>query len=153
MFSDLCQGVLDELQEVGVGRGSARAVAHVGVELMLDGALSSDADTLAVYTQAIAADAAHDLIGALSRASGQEATRYLVLLQRLRGSGIPSAYMDLDFVTMRLQQALAPRRRLALLPDDLPRVRNALMMAQPRVTAMADLLTQYVFTRVGLPPG
>src|SRR6187431_2746251 len=45
-FVRMCASALEELEARGVSRAAARAVGHVGSELLIDGALSTRADAL-----------------------------------------------------------------------------------------------------------
>jgi acyl carrier protein phosphodiesterase len=137
------------LSEAGVGRGTARAVAHVGTELLLDGALSRD-DTRAVraYRAALEIGAHERLVDHLDLAGSANAQAMHDGLIRLAGAPIPEGYREAAFVFARLRSILARRPRLAMQDGDLARVQQYLEEIQPRVTQLAPELLEQV--RVGL---
>ena len=112
-----------DLRDAGVQLGAARAVGHVGWELLLDGTLlrtPADAafqDALALVDRATAVVAPGDRArwGAFLDAWGRGRTRP----HRLR-------YDDPAWVANRLVAILAPRPRLALPADRVPAVRATL---------------------------
>jgi hypothetical protein len=53
VFRELVAGARVELSRLGLSRGSARAVAHVGVEILLDGVLAGDEAASAAYRAAL----------------------------------------------------------------------------------------------------
>lgn len=143
-FCELVSGGVRSLQRRGIARGSARAVAHVGIELLLDGELASDrtrANGLAPYRAALRAG--HAL--AESGGAGPEATtRFPQLLSRLEAAPIPLAYRDPSFVAQRLERILADRPRLALHPGDERAVTAWLTDVQPAVRETRCILTTHV---------
>lgn len=140
LFVGACaQGVL-ALTDTGVPRGPARAVAHVGFEMLLDGALAGHHDA-APYRTALAT-------GRATTPPGSEPMawrRLQTLCARLQAAPVPDAYADPGFVADRLQTILAGRPRLALRPqDDLP-VRTYCRRARDlawdaRATLVSDVL-------------
>ena len=110
-----------ELIELSVPKGPARAVAHVGVELMLDGALAEHAEDKQAYLAALNAD--RELPGILWDNPG-DCSKMLRLLERLtadHGSGILTD--DPARLLARLRVVLAPRPRLALTDPHIPAVK------------------------------
>lgn len=109
---------VDALEAAGLGRGPARAVAHVGIELLLDGLLLDDPPLEAAYLEAVALPVA-ELELSFHR---DGAARFEALQERLQSHGLPDDYRWPDRVALRLEQILARRPRLALSPADRPRV-------------------------------
>jgi hypothetical protein len=111
-FTDLLVWATRSLRERGLGRGPARAVAHVGVELFLDGELARRARAREVYLRSLieaeSARAPFEWTDDVSR------ERWRAMVVRLRAGVIPDAYREPDFVAARLIGALAHRPRLAL---------------------------------------
>jgi hypothetical protein len=111
-FMDLLVWATRSLRERGLGRGPARAVAHVGVELFLDGELARRARAREVYLRSLveaeSARAPFEWTDDVSR------ERWRAMVVRLRAGAIPDAYREPDFVAARLIGALAHRPRLAL---------------------------------------
>jgi acyl carrier protein phosphodiesterase len=131
---------VDELEQAGLGRGAARAVAHVGPELLLDGLLLDDDLTAEAYLEAVALPAREDL-GLRFRDDG--ADRFVRLQQRLATHGLPEDYRSPERVALRLEQILSRRPRLALAPADRDRVVPFLERARETLRAgLGELLGQ-----------
>jgi hypothetical protein len=127
------------LAELGCARGPRRAVAHIGVELILDGVLVADAS----YREAFLAGLAADPAGVRWRdATGPE--RFAVLLSRLREHGVPDDLRDATSVTYRLQRILGPRPLLAPSYDDVRAIRIALVEIAPRVAIACEAVLRGV---------
>lgn len=137
-FTNLAAWASSSLIEAGVPRGGARAAAHVGIELCLDGVLAREASARAAYArslrQADGAGAPFVWRDEVSR------SRWRSLVARLRGGQVPDAYRDPDFVTDRLLGALARRPRLALSAHQAPSLRRFLPALAARVSAEAFAL-------------
>jgi hypothetical protein len=123
-FARLCSEAIARLGELGVGRGSARAVGHVGTELLLDGALSHDEAAVRRYTGALehALEAPIEDLVRL-REPGREPALHNGIA-RLMTAPVPHGYRDPEFVVARLHHMLARRPRLALRETDLSHVRD-----------------------------
>jgi acyl carrier protein phosphodiesterase len=130
-------GLMRELDErlaaLGCARGPRRAVAHIGVELLLDGVLVEEA----AYREAYAAGLAHDPGGVCWR-DDDAVPRFHGLLERLRAYGVPEDLKKPHAITQRLQRMLAHRPLLAPSPADLVAIDRALAAFQPRVEVAAD---------------
>lgn len=133
-FVALCQQGTEELESRGVGRGTSRASAHVGVELLLDGHLLADEEAREDYLRAIA------LPGELGLRFRRGEARFLELRERLATYGLPTDYRSPERVATRLRQILARRPRLAFADGDearvtpwLQEVRAELEMCLPRL--------------------
>jgi acyl carrier protein phosphodiesterase len=109
VFSALVQETITELSALGVERGPARAVGHIGVEMLIDGELVRHAEVGPAYLSALAAfqDVAHAL-DAKSRVPLE------ALVARLIRYGIPYDYERPEAVTARVSSVLARRPRLSL---------------------------------------
>jgi acyl carrier protein phosphodiesterase len=132
-FNAMCSEGILTLCAQGVERGTARAVAHVGTELLLDGVLCEDTHACERYR-----DALH--IGDGVRFSDLLALRHqddLPGLQRgiaqLASAPVPEGYRDLEFVAARLRHVLSRRPRLAMRDSDLPPVLDWLRGARTRL--------------------
>lgn len=121
----------DRLAHGGCARGPRRAVAHVGVELLLDGVLVDEAAYREAYSTAIASDAP-----VAWTADG--GTRFAMLRSRLRSYGVPDDLRTVDGIVARLARILAPRPLLAPSSDDLRAIHAALRGQQPRVEVAAE---------------
>jgi hypothetical protein len=143
-FVRLCAEAVDALDALGLGRGSARAVAHVGTELLLDGWLVGQGIGTGTYVAALG-DAGDDGLRGRVHWHGEEGTtRVAWLIDRLRDHGLPRDYADAHVVTDRLARALHRRPRLRLSPEALPRVEGWAEAFRPRVWAHAADLLQHV---------
>ena len=112
-FVRLCSTWGAELEQRGLTWGAARAVAHVGTEMLLDGLLLDHDATRRAYVDAITT--LHDpAIVAAMRVSGAGAERWSSVLARLRAHGPPDFYREPEVVADRLILILAGRPRLAV---------------------------------------
>lgn len=129
-------GLMRELDERllagGCARGPRRAVAHIGVELLLDGILVTDPTYRDAYTTALAHDPD------VTWRDPDDAPRFARLHARLRAHGVPDDLRDPASITTRLARMLAHRPLLAPSPTDLRAIASALTAFQPRLTAAAS---------------
>lgn len=129
-------GLMRELDEQlaagGCARGPRRAVAHIGVELLLDGVLVDDPGYRAAYLGGVAHDPA------LRWRDPEGPARFAVLLERLRTRGVPDDLQRPDAITIRIQRMLGHRPLLAPSPDELRTIREALAAFQPRVAIAVE---------------
>ncbi|MDB4972792.1 MAG: hypothetical protein JWN48_1133 [Myxococcaceae bacterium] len=139
-FVALLQETLDELSALGVPRGSARAVGHVGVEMFIDGELICEPAVAAAYTRALNVGAGLDHVF-LDRAGAE---RWELLRQRLIAYGAPYDYGHPESVLTRLQLMLRGRPRLAIDAAALPLLRQALPGLQRKVRAELSTLLSVV---------
>jgi hypothetical protein len=120
------------LLERGCARGPRRAVAHIGVELLLDGVLVGEPAYRDAYTRALAHDA---------RVVGREPedpARFTMLVTRLRAHGVPDDLRDPASITRRLARMLGHRPLLAPSPSDLIAIGDALVAYKPRVEVATE---------------
>lgn len=127
------RGLREDLRAAGLGTGPARAVAHAGWELLLDGALLGDGPTVDAYLAALGLPAS--AFGA--RLPDDERHRWSSAFARRRSAGPPTLYADAGRVAALLQRILARRRALAFDPGEVPRVAAVLTAHQPAVHSAA----------------
>jgi len=139
-FVALCVSGRQALEAAGVGRGAARAVAHVGSELLLDGWIARTQGISPHYDAALARGPA--LESALRWRRGIGERHWASLCARIEQSPIPTAYDDPAFVCERLVRILSRRPRLALVPAELPAVRQWLAGAREALPRSAASLLQ-----------
>lgn len=122
----------DQLQSDGLGRGPARAIAHVGPELLLDGAL----DHLAPTKKALATigQVKHELV---SLVNDEHQPRWLEHLDLVHSRPFPTDNDDPEAVARRLHRMLARRSRLSFEADHLSMVARRLEAAQPDIEQTA----------------
>jgi hypothetical protein len=148
-FRELTRSAFDWLLARGVERGRARAIAHVGVELLLDADLSRTEPVRQAYLAALHGGAAHDLGRHLSWAAPEGPFGFEDLRTRLLARGVPADDPAPEVTSQRLRRALSGRARLAL--DDAVTLvaRDWLTVAQPDVTARAAGLAREVAEQLG----
>jgi hypothetical protein len=143
-FCELCRWASEELQSAGVHRATARAVGHVGSELLLDGLLSDDTAARAAYARSLEPDVREPLAELLSLRGDMQPEELSALMARLAQAPLPEGYRDATFVLERLRRILGPRPRLAFKPSDLEPTAAWLQKAQQslheRGTAWVDTL-------------
>ena len=148
-FLAMCASGVAELTEQGVGRGAARAVAHVGTELLLDGRMSHDRASRAAYGDSLQYALTHELAETLALPDARDRARLHAGLARLHTAPVPEGYREPAFVLDRLENILARRPRLALQPADRPHVELFLTRARAHVNdTWLELLDQ---VRAALP--
>jgi acyl carrier protein phosphodiesterase len=144
-FVALQQHTLDALTELGIPRGTSRAVGHIGVEMLIDGELLADRSLAEAYMRALASEVALD-----EMFPNPEALAKLTrLLTRLAEHGVPYDYGDPDAVLWRLQLVLARRPRLAIADEFAPHVRQLLPSLQRAVRAALPALLSSVRDGLG----
>lgn len=135
---------LDErLAHGGCARGPRRAVAHIGVELLLDGVLVEEL----VYREAYTGGLAHSPEGIAWR-EPDDPPRFARLLDRLRSYGVPVDLQRPDAIAHRLHRMLSHRPLLAPNAADMTAIRAALVDYKPRVEVAADTVLRAL--RAGL---
>jgi hypothetical protein len=144
IFTSFCADAIARLTREGVERGTARAVAHVGVELTLDGVLSSHRESRALYSAALDVAISGGLEGALTVTPVESLGRLTTGLGRLARASIPEAYADPEVVADRLRMILASRPRLAMRPTDLAPVRDWAADVKPLVAERSQALLEQV---------
>jgi hypothetical protein len=115
-FNHRNQALRDTLLAAGVGRGAARACAHAGLEMLLDGGLvtdpavrgASDRTFAALAEPGPARDEVHALVGPADRAVWSER------LSQISASIDVGAYRSPDAVAERLFRMTHGRRRIEL---------------------------------------
>jgi hypothetical protein len=129
------------LTDRGLGRGPARACAHVGVELLLDGALHADAAARHRFRRVLdSLGNRHDVLAPLVRAEHRDDwARHLGTVAAHRG--LP-AHHDPDDVARRLHRICGRRPRLAFAPASIPAVAEVLTDLAPSITLGAGGLVE-----------
>jgi hypothetical protein len=146
-FNDRSQALRDELLDAGVDRGAARACAHAGLEMLLDGALVTDArvrrasdDAFGILVEPGATrDAVHALAGDTERA------RWAERLQLIGTTIDVDAYRSAESIAHRLHRMTSGRARIELRASQVATVAQVLERSRPEVVADADgVLTRVV---------
>lgn len=133
-FVDLQLWAVRALGSAGLRRGPARGVAHVSIELLLDGVLAGDAGSQAAFRRGLGA------ADPFEWPDPPAAARWRALIARLRQGTIPDAYRDPFFVAERVTAILARRPRLALFPAETCAMQAFMAGLQQRVRVAAPQL-------------
>lgn len=143
-FVDALRNDVTVLEAAGLPRGAARASAHVGAELLLDGVLLEDDDVAVALGQAVdALDLAQ-----LGDLDDQQRERWAMLFDRMRGGMSRSVYASPEAVAERLRHLLARRPRLSLPPSCEPALVDHLAWRRAKVVAIAPCLVADVTATV-----
>jgi hypothetical protein len=132
VFRALESRALSELGGAGVAKGPRRAVAHIGVELLIDDALSTDDDARHVFQSALAWAARGGADGGVVWSAGSEPALGGLCARLLEG-GRRHARVTPERLAAQLCRILAQRPRLALEPRDLAAIEGWARRAQPEV--------------------
>lgn len=120
------------LERGGCARGPRRAVAHIGVELLLDGVLVENEAYRDEYILALEYEAP------LSWRNEGDAEKYEVLITRLRDYGVPMDLKKPEAIAHRMSRMLANRPLLAPSSQDMAVITVALIEHKPRVEIAAE---------------
>ena len=128
------------LSDDGVARGPARAVAHVGPELLIDGTLLADP---AVAEAVDASFAEIEVLGAaLASLVESDAASWERHLGKVQSWGLPTDYADPHAVAGRMHRILERRPRLSFDPSLVGRIGDRLATEQPGLDAgVPDLIS------------
>ncbi|HEY4104573.1 MAG TPA: hypothetical protein VGM44_11815 [Polyangiaceae bacterium] len=137
------------LRERGLSRGAARAVAHVGVELLIDGALPENAANEA-YLSALAAALTNDVASHIQWQAVEQEARFQHLCHNLRARGAPRRDAPPELVAERLRNILASRPRLAMDEAGQSVVTDWIVSSGPLIAAKAKLVVTEVEQRLAL---
>ena len=138
-FIKLCSAAFSLMTTDDVKRGTARAVAHVGTEMLLDGRLAKEVGNTEAFMHALT----HGVTGAGILWS-DDGKAFTDLHRRLTHWGNPADYADPSFVFARLRDALDHRPRLAIDEPDSDGV-------QKGIAALYDLVEQHWASLVAEP--
>jgi hypothetical protein len=134
-FAALTQDARIWLSEHGLARGSARAIAHVGVEILLDITLRTDEAAVAVYRAALLAGSNQGLGGQLAWHGELDIDRWEGLRQLLLERSSQPPFVGADQLAQRLERALHGRPRLELAATDRPIVATWVDSARAGIAA------------------
>lgn len=148
VFHALCLAATHALHEAGLRRGPARAIGHVGIELLLDGWLAAERGVPALYGEALALGPV--LAPAVVFRAERDPAPLVELCGRIAAAPLaPDAWCEPERLAARLVRILARRPRLALEARELPAVRAWAVGARREVGRAAPALLAEV--RRGMP--
>ncbi|HYP99483.1 MAG TPA: hypothetical protein VER96_12505 [Polyangiaceae bacterium] len=136
------------LSERGVSRGTARAVAHVGVELLLDAALAGESGANEAYLSAIDCATTVQVHGFIHWQTSEASERFRRLCHDLQQRGRFQENPESELVAERLRRILADRPRLAMDDHGLSVVREWVESARSQITSGAPELLREVERRL-----
>ena len=134
-FTGLVRELEERLARAGVSRGPMRAAGHVGVELLLDGALLDDATARAAYLAALD----HPVAAIRWRDDG-DPERFAILHARLRQHGVPEDLARPESVAYRVLRMTAHRPLLRASAGEADLIRRELAAIAPRVRVAAPTI-------------
>jgi hypothetical protein len=138
VFRELCSDAMRLLAERGVSRGTRRAVAHVGVELLLDVELAEDPRARSAYLAALKSARDPAVVSTLSWPADQQ-DRLVQLAARLEERS-DSAKPSTATLVERLARTLSGRPRLAMEDAARSHVADWVELCRVRVVASAPAL-------------
>jgi hypothetical protein len=143
-FVTLAQTAREALLGRGVARGPARALAHIGTEILLDENLGRDSEIETTYLRALeTADGAR-----LDWKRPQDGASLVEMTKYLRGRGIARTQPP-EVVARRLHRALESHPRLAFAAADEFRVAEWVDAFRPVVSEASDAVMRELQDRLG----
>lgn len=134
IFIELNRWALGELREQGVGKGPARAIAHMGTEMLIDAALAEDPRRLAPYLDALRAGREPELLHEHAPLAAE--LGWSELLLHLEEGGAKLHTPSSARLSFRFGRALAGRRLLEPNAEELRIAAATLAALFPRVQAL-----------------
>jgi hypothetical protein len=150
VFRELEQDGRAWLSKAGVAKGSRRALAHVGVEYLIDAELERHSPHWQGYAQALHFAGSAVCRDELQWGDAGVGERLTTLCQRIGASTRDTGTRRL---ASRLVATLASRARLALSSDDAPHVEPWLSECRPKVAALLPSLLDELTRELGAPDG
>jgi len=132
----------------GLPRGTARAVAHVGVELLLDAAFARENEANEAYLSAVDCALTEHVQGHIHWQASDAHERFRHLCLNLRSRGPVHENPAAELVAQRLRSILADRPRLAMDDHGQSVVREWVSSARPRINLGAPRLLREVEQRL-----
>lgn len=140
-FSTLGADLRARLVSVGLPGGAARAIGHVGTELLLDGTLAGDQATASAFTSAMVGAPGIDTAVVNGREGWIQVRGWVV-------EAHPADYEQPLAVAFRLQRILGRRPRLAFDPAAVEELAEALGAHRPAVVDAGPELFAAVVDRL-----
>lgn len=136
------------LSERGLSRGSARAVAHVGVELLLDAAFGAEPSANEAYLSAIGSGLTREVASHIHWQDEDGEARFRQLCHNLERRGAFVSDAPASLTAERLRYILADRPRLAMDDAGQSVVREWIETARPAIVSGAAALLSEVEHRI-----
>jgi hypothetical protein len=140
-FCTLERDARGALEALGVSKGARRALAHIGVEFLIDEQLGARAPSWPGYARALRFGGSEACTGALDWGPAGTGELFAALCRRLAASA--SRRADDAVLAARLVACLAGRPRLELTPAEAERLEPWLAACRPTVIElMPELLAE-----------
>ncbi len=136
------------LREMGLPRPGALAVGHIGVEILLDGALARDAEGVSGYLAALECAGNAELAARIVWNDASLPERFRTLSGVLAERGVGPGMQTAERVAFRVARALESRPRLRLTGDGALLVRDWALASDAAVAAASGPLIDEL--RLGL---
>lgn len=137
-----------EVERLGLGRGPARAIGHVGIELLLDGELIEQLPTLRDTTHSVLSLAEDRSLGIHDVVAPNERAGWSEHLERIARWRVPHDHHRPAEVAERLYRTLSGRHRLAFDRHRVPAVAKALTGQLDELGAGIDQMASDVAAQV-----
>lgn len=142
-FGSLERAARGELRDRGLARGASLAVAHVGIELILDDILGRDSEAADAFVGALGEGLTNRSQELLRWQTPGAPTHYRELLRALHERAAVHRPGSAEHLAWRVERALSGRPRLALRPGDREIVRDWAKSALPGVeVATPELVSE-----------
>jgi hypothetical protein len=132
-FREACRTHTLHLRRVGFDRGPSTAMAHVGLEFLLDDALSADEPSQSLFRSSLLSATPKMLASDLAWNAAEDAARFEVLRGKLLEVDQPRMGLDPERIATRIFRTLDARPRLAIRSEQIPAVTQwiAALQAEP----------------------
>ncbi len=147
-FLEFSRHAASFLSERGLPRGSARAVAHVGVELLLDAAFARESAANEAYLLALDCGLTERVASHIHWQASRAEAEFQQLCHNLRQRGAYRSDPPADLVAERLRSILADRPRLAMDDTGQSVVRDWIVSARSSIASQASQLLREVEQRL-----
>ncbi len=152
-FRETSGAVVRHLDGAGLPRGAARAVGHVGVELLLDGHLLRQPGGLGGAVGGAIEAVVTEIDELAPLVDQDQRDRWRLHLEQVAAWSVPDDYHRPEAVARRLERILRWRPRLALPPEAVGAVAEALEIQQDAVRSGAAPLIAELRRDVGTSSG
>lgn len=150
-FERLNRASTRTLREAGLRSGPARAVGHVGVELLLDGWIAEHHGVPVPYRPAL--ERGPSLLGSVVFRGRPDPAALRDLCRRIADASLPpDAWCEPGRLAARLVRILALRPRLALVASELPALRFWATEGREAVASEAPRLLEELETLLDAEP-
>jgi hypothetical protein len=141
-FREACRTQMGRLRLLGFDRGPSTAMAHIGIEFLLDDALAADEPSRELFRSSLLSATPEVLARHLHWERAEDATRFEALRCRLLEVEHPRTGLEPSQIAMRIFRTLRERRRLAIRSEQIPEVTQWVASLQTEPTDIFRALVQ-----------